>query len=80
MPHWIHGDVAGIEPPRIVRDSDRDRVGCLHMFRAVSSRTIAVVDIRFERRKSKHALRVHQSLEVCRPKLAPRKNNTADSH
>ena len=64
MLHRIHGEIAGTERPRIVRDGDWDRIRRLHMFRAVGSRAIAVVDIWFERGEPKHVLRIHQSLEV----------------
>lgn len=80
MFHGVRGEIAGTERPRIVGDGNWAKIWCLHMFCAVGSRAVTVVDVRFERGKGEHVLCVHQSLEVRHPKLTPRKKNTADSH
>ena len=80
MLYRIQEEIAGGERPWIVGDSEWDRIGCLHMFRAVGSWAIAVVDVRFEGGKRIHIFRIHQGLEVGHPKLTPRKKDSADSH
>ena len=66
MLHRIDREIAGTEHPWIIRDSDWGGIRCLHAFRAVCGRTVAVIDIRFERGEREHVVRVHESLERFR--------------